>query len=45
MAISLDSVSHFPVRVPFASYPLHPVACARIIGDYTVFNAETSGPV
>ena len=43
-ASSLDSVSRFPARVPFAAYPLHPVACARIIGDYAIFNVETSGP-
>jgi hypothetical protein len=43
-ASSLDSVSGYPARVPFAAYPLHPVACARIIGDYAVFNVETSGP-
>jgi hypothetical protein len=23
---------------------LHPVACARIIGDYAIFHVETSGP-
>jgi hypothetical protein len=44
MATSLDSVSRDPARVPFAAYPLHPVACARIIGDYAVFHVETSGP-
>lgn len=43
-ATSLDSVSRYPVRVPFAAYPLHPVACARIIGDYAIFHVETSGP-
>jgi hypothetical protein len=42
--ISLDSVSRDPMRVPFAAYPLAPVTCARIIGDYTVFQVETSGP-
>jgi hypothetical protein len=41
---SLDSVSRDPMRVPFAAYPLHPVTCARIIGDYAVFQVETSGP-
>lgn len=40
---SLDSVSRDPQRVPFAAYPLHPVACARIIGDLAVFTVETSG--
>ena len=44
LATSLDSVSRDPARVPFAAYPLHPVACARIIGDYAIFHVETSGP-
>ena len=44
-ATSLDSVSRDSQRVPFASYPLHPVACARLIGDLAVFVVETSGPV
>jgi hypothetical protein len=43
-ATSLDSVSRNPARLPFAAYPLHPVACARIIGDYAIFHVETSGP-
>jgi len=43
-ATSLDSVSRDPMRVPFAAYPLPSVTCARIIGDYAVFNVETSGP-
>jgi hypothetical protein len=43
-ATSLDSVSRDPLRVPFAVYPLHPVACARLIGDIAVFTVETSGP-
>ena len=43
-ATSLDSVSRDPQRVPFAAYPLHPVACARLIGDLAVFTVETSGP-
>ena len=43
-ATSLDSVSRDPQRVPFAAYPLHPVACARLIGDIAVFTVETSGP-
>ena len=30
--------------MPFAAYPLHPVACARLIGDLAVFTVETSGP-
>jgi hypothetical protein len=42
-ATSLDSVSRDPQRVPFAAYPLHPVACARLIGDLAVFIVETSG--
>jgi hypothetical protein len=41
-ATSLDSVSRDPLRVPFAAYPLDPVACARLIGDIAVL--ETSGP-
>jgi hypothetical protein len=43
-ATSMDSVSRDPQRVPFASYPLHPVACARLIGDLAVFVVETAGP-
>ncbi len=43
-ATSMDSVSRDPQRVPFAAYPLHPVACARLIGDLAVFAVETSGP-
>ncbi len=43
-ATSLDSVSRDPMRVPFAAYPLHPVACARLIGDLAAFFVETSGP-
>ena len=43
-ATSTDSVSRDPQRVPFAAYPLHPVACARLIGDLAVFTVETSGP-
>jgi hypothetical protein len=42
-ATSMDSVSRDPQRVPFAAYPLHPVACARLIGDLAVFTVETSG--
>lgn len=30
--------------MPFAVYPLHPVICARLIGDISVFVVETSGP-
>jgi hypothetical protein len=44
-ATSMDSVSRDPQRVSFAAYPLHPVACARLIGDLAVFTVETSGPV
>jgi len=44
MATSRDSVSRDPARVPFAAYPLHPAACARIIGDYATLCVETSGP-
>jgi len=43
-ATSRDSVSYDPARVPFAAYPLHPAACARIIGDYARFQVHTSGP-
>jgi hypothetical protein len=43
-ATSLDSVSRDPQRVPFAAYPLHPVACARLIGDLSVFTVQTAGP-
>ena len=43
-ATSLDSVSRDPLRVPFAAYPLHPLACASLIGDTAVFMVETSGP-
>jgi hypothetical protein len=42
-ATSMDSVSRDPQRVPFAAYPLHPVACARLFGDLAVFTVETSG--
>ncbi|MFE7854370.1 hypothetical protein [Streptomyces sp. NPDC057403] len=44
-ATSLDSAARNPLRVPWANYPLHPVACARLIGDYTVATVETSGPL
>ncbi|MEU0058625.1 hypothetical protein [Streptomyces sp. NPDC006334] len=44
-ATSLDSTARDPLRVPWANYPLHPVACARLIGDYAVATLETSGPV
>jgi hypothetical protein len=37
-------VSRDPLRVPFAAYPLHPAACARLIGDIAVFMVATSGP-
>jgi hypothetical protein len=43
-ATSFDSVARDPLRVPFAAYPLHPVACARLIGDIAVFTVVTSGP-
>jgi hypothetical protein len=43
-ATSLDTVSRDPQRVPFAAYPLHAVACARLIGDLAVCTVETSGP-
>ena len=41
---SYDSVARDPLRAPWAIYPLHPVICARLIGDVTVFMVETSGP-
>ncbi len=43
-ATNLDLVARDPRRVPFAAYPLDPVACARLIGDLAVFTVETSGP-
>ncbi|MFD7334929.1 hypothetical protein ACFV98_02850 [Streptomyces violascens] len=43
-ATSLDITARNPLRVPWANYPLHPVACARLIGDYAVMTVETSGP-
>src|SRR5450755_87560 len=42
-ATSLDGVARDPLRVPWGIYPLHPVACARLIGDVAVFMVETSG--
>jgi hypothetical protein len=42
-ATSLDSVARDPLRVPFAAYPLDPIACARLIGDLSVFVVTTSG--
>jgi hypothetical protein len=42
-ATSLDLVSKDPNRVPFAAYPLDPVACARIIGDLASFFVVTNG--
>jgi hypothetical protein len=42
---SLDSTARDPLRVPWANYPLHPVACARLIGDYAVATVETSAPL
>ena len=44
-ATSMDSVAIDPTRVPFAAYPLHPVACARLIGDLAFFSVATDGPV
>ncbi|MFJ2719795.1 hypothetical protein [Streptomyces sp. NPDC087437] len=41
---SLESTARDPLRVPWANYPLHPVACARLIGDYASVIVETSGP-
>jgi hypothetical protein len=42
-ALSVDRTGRDPARVPLASYPLHSAACARLIGDYTVFAIETNG--
>lgn len=42
-ATSFDSVARDPLRVPFAAYPLDPIACARLIGDLSVFVVVTSG--
>jgi hypothetical protein len=41
---SMDSTARDPLRVPWANYPLHPVTCARLIGDYAAVTVETSGP-
>jgi hypothetical protein len=41
---SLDSTAGDPQRVPWANYPLDPVLCARLIGDYAAVTVETSGP-
>jgi len=38
-----DVVALAPRRVPFATYPIHPMACARLISDLAVFTVETSG--
>lgn len=43
-ATSMDSTAQDPLRVPWGNYPLHPVLCARLIGDYTTVTVETSGP-
>ncbi len=43
-ATSLDSTARNPRRAPWAIYPLHPVLCARLIGDIAVFMVETHGP-
>jgi hypothetical protein len=43
-ATNLDLVARDPRRVPFAAYPFHPMACARLISDLAVFTVETSGP-
>jgi hypothetical protein len=39
-----STASRDPLRMPFAAYPLHPVACARLIGDIAIFTVEMSGP-
>ncbi|HLQ56315.1 MAG TPA: hypothetical protein VK162_18855 [Streptosporangiaceae bacterium] len=44
-AFSVDRAARDPARVPFASYPLPSVVCARLIGDYTIFVVETNGQV
>lgn len=41
---TMDDTARNPLRVPWANYPLHPVACARLIGDYAAMSVETSGP-
>ncbi|MEV7775904.1 hypothetical protein [Kitasatospora sp. NPDC086791] len=43
-ATTMDFTARDPLRVPWASYPLDPVICARLIGDYTMFTVETNGP-
>lgn len=43
-AMSLPQCGTGPLRVPFAAYPLHPTACARMIGDIAVVTVVTSGP-
>lgn len=42
-ATSFDLVARDPLRVPLAAYPLDPIACARLIGDLSVFVVVTSG--
>lgn len=44
-ANSIDGVARDPLRAPWAIYPLHPIICARLIGDVAAFMVETSGPV
>ncbi|MEZ0107897.1 hypothetical protein ABH920_001889 [Catenulispora sp. EB89] len=44
-ANSIDGVARDPLRAPWAIYPLHPIVCARLIGDIAAFVVETSGPV
>jgi hypothetical protein len=44
-ARSVDSVANDPTRVPFAVYPLDPMACARLIGDLAFFDVFTDGLV
>jgi len=44
-ARTVDSVATDPTRVPFAVYPLHPVMCARLIGDLAFFDVLTDGLV
>ncbi|MCD7441001.1 hypothetical protein K4B79_22590 [Streptomyces lincolnensis] len=41
---SMDSTARNPLRVPWANYPLNPVVCARLIGDYASVTVEASGP-
>lgn len=43
-ALSYDSAGRNALRAPWAIYPLHPIICARLIGDISVFMVESCGP-